>query len=226
MNTNASIFTKTSYLIGEIIIYPHTNIPTDSTFNFIPCNGQEVSRVEYNDLYNVIGTRFGTASSSGNFIIPNLNNNSTSEFSLIKGDNNMYNINSINTTVNTISGGHNKIQSTIIHNHEITNPSSSNISFHSTNFELGVSINDTGTRANKTGGSTNADQGSGGGSNSTGINHTHNIIYNDGIHIAQDYATYSKQDTKNIGLGNLQNTSTQNTFIPSSIKINYMICYK
>lgn len=55
-------------MIGEIIPYAGTSSPTSL---WLMCNGQELLRTEYPDLFNVIGTTFG-ASDLQHFNIPDL----------------------------------------------------------------------------------------------------------------------------------------------------------
>lgn len=54
--------------IGTIISYTSTIAPT----GFLICNGSEVSRTEYADLYKVIGDKFGTTTDTTKFKLPDL----------------------------------------------------------------------------------------------------------------------------------------------------------
>ena len=64
------IFKKKVLLpIGTIKICASSTIPTD----YLLCNGQAISRTIYNDLFNLIGTTYGSGDGSLTFNIPNLN---------------------------------------------------------------------------------------------------------------------------------------------------------
>lgn len=62
------LFLKTSdtYPIGAITLYGDTEAPT----NWLICDGQELSRSEYKELFNVIGESFGAGDGSTTFNIP------------------------------------------------------------------------------------------------------------------------------------------------------------
>ena len=53
--------------IGTMIPYSSEVIPN----GFLPCNGSEVSRTEYKDLFAVIGTSYGAGDGSTTFNLPN-----------------------------------------------------------------------------------------------------------------------------------------------------------
>lgn len=53
--------------IGSIIIWPTEIVPE----NYFECNGAEISRTEYSDLYAKIGTRYGDGDGATTFNIPN-----------------------------------------------------------------------------------------------------------------------------------------------------------
>ena len=55
--------------IGAIM--PYTSKTTPS--NWLPCNGQEVSRTTYADLFKIIGTQYGAGDGSTTFNVPDLN---------------------------------------------------------------------------------------------------------------------------------------------------------
>ena len=59
-------------LIGAVICFASTNIKT----GWLPCNGQEVGRNQYPELFAMISTMYGTPSNGGVFKLPNLNGNS------------------------------------------------------------------------------------------------------------------------------------------------------
>lgn len=70
--------------IGSISAYGGENIPT----NWLKCNGQAVSRADYPELFNTIGTTYGSGDGSTTFNLPNIServivgNNGDGEFSL------------------------------------------------------------------------------------------------------------------------------------------------
>ena len=56
--------------VGTILPYGSETLPTDD--KFLPCNGVEVLKTQYPDLFAIIGNEYGTPSSSGYFKLPNL----------------------------------------------------------------------------------------------------------------------------------------------------------
>lgn len=70
--------------VGSISAYGGENIPT----NWLKCNGQAVSRTDYPELFNAIGTTYGSGDGSTTFNLPNIServivgNNGDGEFSL------------------------------------------------------------------------------------------------------------------------------------------------
>lgn len=70
--------------VGSISAYSGENIPT----NWLKCNGQAVSRAGYPELFNTIGTTYGSGDGSTTFNLPNIServivgNNGDGEFSL------------------------------------------------------------------------------------------------------------------------------------------------
>lgn len=54
--------------IGTIISYTSTIPPT----GFLVCDGSEISKTDYADLYKVIGDKFGTATNTAKFKLPDL----------------------------------------------------------------------------------------------------------------------------------------------------------
>jgi microcystin-dependent protein len=54
--------------IGIVLPYATTNAPE----GWLVCNGQEVSKITYSSLWNIIGTTFGVASNPNNFKLPDL----------------------------------------------------------------------------------------------------------------------------------------------------------
>lgn len=55
-------------MIGSIIPYTKSNIPE----GFLVCDGSEVSRDDYSDLFAVIGTTYGSGDGSSTFNLPSL----------------------------------------------------------------------------------------------------------------------------------------------------------
>ena len=78
--------TGDTFPVGSVSAYAGENIPT----NWLRCDGQEVSRTEYAELFNAIGTTYGTGDGSTTFNLPDLNtenrtivgSNGDGEFSL------------------------------------------------------------------------------------------------------------------------------------------------
>lgn len=58
--------------IGSIMAYAGASVPV----GYLSCDGQEVSKATYSGLYAIIGDTWGTATSTDNFKLPNLNNGS------------------------------------------------------------------------------------------------------------------------------------------------------
>ena len=54
--------------IGSIMSYPKAAAPK----NWLICDGSAVSRTDYSELFNVIGTTFGTGDGSTTFNLPNI----------------------------------------------------------------------------------------------------------------------------------------------------------
>jgi len=54
--------------VGTIISYAGTTIPS----NYMKCEGQELSRIEYDILFSAIGTTYGEGNGSTTFNLPNL----------------------------------------------------------------------------------------------------------------------------------------------------------
>jgi microcystin-dependent protein len=61
---NSAIYTP----VGSIVTYAGSTSPSGWLF----CNGSEVSKTTYARLYAIIGTTYGTAANSANFVLPNL----------------------------------------------------------------------------------------------------------------------------------------------------------
>ena len=56
--------------VGTILPYGSETLPTDG--KFLPCDGTERLKTQYQDLFAIIGNQYGTPSSSGYFKLPNL----------------------------------------------------------------------------------------------------------------------------------------------------------
>ena len=230
-NNNAN-----DYLVGEIIMWPNTtNIP----YNLLSCNGQELSKTSYFELFNIIGTKYGE--NGNNFKLPNLNNNGLDDSNslLIKGISTMAGTSSVSNFQNNIGFYHNtnysfsnnkiNINQIPSHNHNIIN-SKSNISYNialdqKNKFRDG---NQEVNHANKTD-TVNGAQDQGGEQHNTAptVNHTHNIsfIVNSLAKSNASNVTYqdSLNHTYNISLNN--NITNQLNYKPIHTKVNYLICY-
>lgn len=58
--------------IGSIVMWPTFTVPA----KWIKCNGQDISRSFYPDLFSLIGTSYGAGNGSTTFNVPNLNDRS------------------------------------------------------------------------------------------------------------------------------------------------------
>lgn len=65
-NSNITLITSTP--IGVVLPFAGSEAP----IGYLICNGQEISRTEYPDLFKVIGTTYGEGDGSGTFNVPNL----------------------------------------------------------------------------------------------------------------------------------------------------------
>lgn len=68
LNTQVSIFGGQDVPVGTILPFAGSTIPT----NFLLCDGREVSRFVYQNLFNTIGIAYGSPSSSSVFKLPDL----------------------------------------------------------------------------------------------------------------------------------------------------------
>ncbi len=59
---------NSNQVIGAIVAYAGSSIPD----NYLECNGQEVSRSTYADLFSIIGTSYGDGDGNTTFNLPNL----------------------------------------------------------------------------------------------------------------------------------------------------------
>ena len=64
----ASTNTLTNAIIGSIQIYSGTSVPT----GYLECNGQLVSRTDYSELFEMIGTAWGEGDGSTTFAVPDM----------------------------------------------------------------------------------------------------------------------------------------------------------
>ena len=251
-NGDGEIFTK-QYLVGEIIMWPNkSNFPSN---NFLPCDGRELDKgtagSTYYDLWQIIQNNFG--GTSPKFNLPNLNFDSdsiddtkTDQFCLVKGSSNMANNSSIDNNISATISGNNKIPYTINHNHNgfsgtnATNTTTNinhNIEHNNSAFVAGntfsnatdLYLNSGKRRAYRT--SDNDDIVGAGGGNSTAYNeilekHQHTIIYSDTTknHTATGQDINENFDNNDINFGSSINN--QKKYIPKSLKIHYIICYK
>lgn len=69
-NENQNLAINYQYVnpIGTVTCYAGTNVPVGWLF----CDGSEVSKTTYSDLFNVIGTAYGNPNNPNNFVLPNL----------------------------------------------------------------------------------------------------------------------------------------------------------
>ena len=65
-----AVFTYGRGEVGEIKPFAGSTIPT----GWLPCHGQAVSRTDYEELFDVIGTTYGTGDGSTTFNVPDLRN--------------------------------------------------------------------------------------------------------------------------------------------------------
>lgn len=59
---------KTAAIVGEIKIYAGGSLPT----GFLWCDGSEISRTTYSDLFTAIGTAYGSGNGTTTFNVPDL----------------------------------------------------------------------------------------------------------------------------------------------------------
>lgn len=52
--------------VGSIIAWPDSSVPN----HYLECDGREISRSDYSDLYGIIGTKYGVGDGSTTFEIP------------------------------------------------------------------------------------------------------------------------------------------------------------
>ena len=58
----------TGTLVGEIKVYPANNVPE----GYLECNGAPVSRTQFADLFDVLGTLYGAGDGVNTFNLPDL----------------------------------------------------------------------------------------------------------------------------------------------------------
>ena len=66
--TLANTIIKLQNPVGSVITFMADNAPD----GYLACNGQEVSRTTYKDLFDIIGTKYGEGDGSTTFNVPNL----------------------------------------------------------------------------------------------------------------------------------------------------------
>lgn len=59
---------NSNQVIGAIVAYAGATLPD----NYLECNGQEISRSDYADLFSIIGTTYGEGDGDTTFNLPNL----------------------------------------------------------------------------------------------------------------------------------------------------------
>ena len=57
--------------IGMTKIWPSETLPE----NWLSCNGDAISRTDYSDLFDLLGSQYGNGDGSDSFNLPNINNN-------------------------------------------------------------------------------------------------------------------------------------------------------
>ncbi len=69
-NENGNLAVNYQYVnpIGTIVCFAGQNAPD----GWILCDGSEISKEIYSELYSIIGNNFGTPINSNNFVLPNL----------------------------------------------------------------------------------------------------------------------------------------------------------
>lgn len=65
---NKAVTNSTGNPTGTIIAYSVDNVPT----GYLKCEGQEVSRTDYKNLFDIIGTTYGEGDGSTTFNVPDL----------------------------------------------------------------------------------------------------------------------------------------------------------
>ena len=218
------------YLVGEIIMWPNnTNIP----YNFLPCDGRQLNKTDYSELFNIIGIKYGE--SGNNFLLPNLNNNGVSDSNslLIKGITNMSGSSSVSSFSSYISSnyGNNLIQLNQIQSHKHNINILNNKSSINYNISLG-NINSFGDGNQEINCANETDlrwycRCRRKSQFSTKRNHTHNISYNTTNQSKNNNSNVVYQDSVehsySISLEN--NITNQLNYTPIHTKVNYLICY-
>lgn len=70
LEVNGRIMDKSGYIMPVGSVLPYFGIVAPQ--GWLICNGAEISRTTYSDLYNVIGTSCGSGNGTSTFIIPDL----------------------------------------------------------------------------------------------------------------------------------------------------------
>ena len=76
-----NLLTTDIHLIGEVKTYMGTNVPD----GWLLCDGSEISRNKYKELFNVIGTEYGEGDEVSTFNLPEYSDSvSVLEYKIIK----------------------------------------------------------------------------------------------------------------------------------------------
>ncbi|UJR19421.1 hypothetical protein I4U23_022551 [Adineta vaga] len=125
--------------IGEIRLFASSNlIPT----NWLLCDGSEISRYTYSQLYNIIGLKYGTASSSLRFKLPDLRNRfpmgaSSSRLLGSTGGNDKHILDIDEMPIHSHHGGSLNTKSAGAHTHGIADPGHDHPFHQRAGFRLG-----------------------------------------------------------------------------------------
>jgi len=69
-NIQTQLNTKIDSIVGTIIQHIKNDLQTNFPLRFLLCNGQNVSRTTYSNLFSIIGTTYGVGDNSSTFGIP------------------------------------------------------------------------------------------------------------------------------------------------------------
>jgi microcystin-dependent protein len=70
-NIQTQLNSKIDSIVGTIIQHIKNDLQTNFPLRFLLCNGQNVSRTTYSNLFSIIGTTYGVGDNSSTFGIPN-----------------------------------------------------------------------------------------------------------------------------------------------------------
>lgn len=91
--------------IGSIIPYSSTTLPK----GFLLCNGSEISKTDYADLYKIIGDKFGAATDTTKFKLPDLRDKFIQGANDNLGESKSAGLPNIEGEINLISAGRNRV---------------------------------------------------------------------------------------------------------------------